>query len=45
MDEANAASVRVAQRAGYVHEGTLRSAYFKDGRRADIAIWSRLRSD
>jgi len=45
MDEANTASIRVARRAGYIHEGTLRSAHFKDGRRADIAIFSRLRSD
>jgi RimJ/RimL family protein N-acetyltransferase len=45
MDEANVASMRVARHAGYTHEGTLRSAHLKDGRRADIAIWSRLRND
>jgi RimJ/RimL family protein N-acetyltransferase len=45
MDEANTASMRVAERAGYHHEGTLRSVHFKDGRRASVAVWSRLRVD
>jgi len=45
IDVANAASRRVAERAGYVHEGTLRSAHVKQGLRADTELWSRLPSD
>lgn len=45
IDPANAASTRIAERAGYTLDGVLRSLYLKDGRRADTAIWSRLRSD
>ena len=45
IDTTNAASEAVARRAGYTREGTLRSAYFKEGHRADIGVWSRLRSD
>jgi RimJ/RimL family protein N-acetyltransferase len=45
IDPANAASTRIAERAGYTLEGVLRSLYLKDGRRSDTAIWSRLRSD
>jgi RimJ/RimL family protein N-acetyltransferase len=45
IDVVNAASERVAERAGYTREGVLRSVAFKEGLRADIAIWSRLRSD
>jgi RimJ/RimL family protein N-acetyltransferase len=41
----NEGSKRVAQRAGYVYEGLLRSKYFKDGRREDQEIWSRLPTD
>jgi len=41
----NGPSQRVAQRCGYVHEGTLRSLHFKQGRREDTQIWSRLPSD
>ena len=41
----NAASKKVAERCGYVREGVLRSAYFKQGRREDTEIWSRLASD
>jgi RimJ/RimL family protein N-acetyltransferase len=41
----NAPSIRVAERAGYVREGVLRSVHFKQGRRADIAVYSRLRTD
>ena len=41
----NAASRRVAERAGYVLEGTLRSLHFKPGVRGDMEIWSRLASD
>jgi RimJ/RimL family protein N-acetyltransferase len=41
----NAASKKVAERCGYVREGVLRSAYFKQGRREDTEIWSRLVTD
>jgi RimJ/RimL family protein N-acetyltransferase len=41
----NAASKKVAERCGYVREGVLRSAYFKQGRRENTEIWSRLPSD
>jgi RimJ/RimL family protein N-acetyltransferase len=42
---ANAASERVAERAGYRREGVLRSVHFKEGRRIDLGVWSLLRSD
>jgi RimJ/RimL family protein N-acetyltransferase len=45
IDPGNAASTRMAERAGYRLEGVLRSLYLKDGRRSDTAVWSRLRSD
>jgi RimJ/RimL family protein N-acetyltransferase len=41
----NAASKKVAERCGYRREGVLRSAYFKQGRREDTEIWSRLETD
>ncbi len=41
----NAPSQRVAERCGYVYEGTLRSLHFKQGLREDTQIWSRLPSD
>jgi RimJ/RimL family protein N-acetyltransferase len=41
----NRASSRVAERAGYVREGVLRSVYFKQGMRKDFEVWSRLPSD
>jgi RimJ/RimL family protein N-acetyltransferase len=41
----NPASKRVAERAGYVREGVLRSLWFKQGRREDTEIWSRLPGD
>jgi RimJ/RimL family protein N-acetyltransferase len=41
----NAASKKVAERCGYLREGVLRSLYFKQGRREDTEIWSRLVSD
>jgi RimJ/RimL family protein N-acetyltransferase len=41
----NHASKRVAERAGYVREGVLRSLWVKDGVREDTEIWSRLTSD
>ncbi|HEX6763602.1 MAG TPA: GNAT family N-acetyltransferase [Gaiellaceae bacterium] len=41
----NAASERVASRGGFTREGVLRSVHFKEGRRVDLGIWSRLRGD
>jgi RimJ/RimL family protein N-acetyltransferase len=41
----NEPSKIVAERAGYTREGVLRSAYFKQGRREDTELWSRLPSD
>lgn len=41
----NVASIRVAERCGFVREGVLRSVHFKPGARADIAVYSRLASD
>jgi RimJ/RimL family protein N-acetyltransferase len=41
----NEASKRVAAACGYVREGVLRSLYFKQGRRQDTEIWSRLPGD
>jgi RimJ/RimL family protein N-acetyltransferase len=41
----NAASERVAERCGYVHEGVLRSIHLKPGIRTNASIWSRLPSD
>ncbi|MGK9219243.1 MULTISPECIES: GNAT family N-acetyltransferase [unclassified Microbacterium] len=40
----NAASTRVAERAGFVYEGTARNAGFTDGGRVDLGIWSRIAS-
>jgi RimJ/RimL family protein N-acetyltransferase len=45
IDATNAASLRVAERAGYVHEGVMRSVHLKQGRRIDQAVWSRLPTD
>ena len=45
IDVANAASARVAERAGYRLEGVLRSLAFKDGLRTDTGVWSRLPGD
>jgi RimJ/RimL family protein N-acetyltransferase len=42
IDVTNEASLRVAERAGYKREGVRRSAHFKDGVRADLAIYSLL---
>jgi len=41
----NVASERVAERCGYVREGLMRSIFFKDERRTDATLWSRLPSD
>jgi [ribosomal protein S5]-alanine N-acetyltransferase len=45
IDSTNKASMRVAERCGYTHEGTLRSMHFKQGMRSDVAVYSRLASD
>jgi RimJ/RimL family protein N-acetyltransferase len=45
IDVDNAASERVAANCGYVREGVMRSVFFKDERRIDAALWSRLPSD
>jgi RimJ/RimL family protein N-acetyltransferase len=44
IDMTNPGSERVAERAGYVREGVLRSYWFKEDIRRDFGIWSRLRS-
>jgi RimJ/RimL family protein N-acetyltransferase len=41
----NLASMRVAERAGFVREGVLRSMHFKQGLRVDLVIYSRLPTD
>src|SRR5262245_35123602 len=45
IDSTNAASERVAERAGYLREGVNRSVWFKEDIRLDQAVWARLRSD
>ena len=45
IDVDNVPSVKVADRAGFVREGVLRSQHFKQGERADVAVYSRLASD
>jgi len=45
IDVENPASERVAEHCGYVREGVMRSAHVKQGQRADVGLWSRLRSD
>ncbi len=41
----NAASVRVAERCGFVLEGTARGAFFNGGRNHDVLLYSLLRTD
>jgi RimJ/RimL family protein N-acetyltransferase len=41
----NLASMRVAERCGYLREGVLRSVHFKQGLRSDLAVYSRLAGD
>ena len=41
----NVPSLRVAERCGFVREGVLRSVHFKQGLRADLAVYSRLPRD
>ena len=45
IDASNEPSVRVAERCGYTREGLLRSVHFKQGRRADLLVYSRLPAD
>jgi RimJ/RimL family protein N-acetyltransferase len=45
IDVENPASLRVAERSGYVREGVMRSVHFKGGRRIDAVLLSRLRTD
>jgi RimJ/RimL family protein N-acetyltransferase len=45
IDLENPASIRVAEKAGYVREGVLRSLHLKPDRRGDTALYSRLPSD
>jgi RimJ/RimL family protein N-acetyltransferase len=45
IDVENEASLRVAERAGFTREGVLRSLHFKQGARADVAVFSRLGTD
>jgi RimJ/RimL family protein N-acetyltransferase len=45
IEVVNEASQRVAARCGYTREGVLRSLYFKQGRRQDTELWSRLATD
>jgi RimJ/RimL family protein N-acetyltransferase len=45
VDVENPASLRVAERAGYVREGVMRSVHFKNGRRIDAVLLSRLATD
>jgi RimJ/RimL family protein N-acetyltransferase len=41
----NEASVAVAERCGYRHEGLFRSLYMKPGRRTDMLVYARLPGD
>ena len=45
IDVSNVASLRVAERLGYVRDGVLRSSHFKQGIRVDLAVYSRLPGD
>lgn len=45
IDVANTASQRVAARVNYLHEGTMRSTYFKQGLRSDVQLWARIAPD
>jgi RimJ/RimL family protein N-acetyltransferase len=45
VDVDNRASSLVAERAGYVREGVMRSLYIKPGIRRDAELWSLLPSD
>jgi RimJ/RimL family protein N-acetyltransferase len=43
--EDNTASLRLAERCGYVREGVMRSVALKQGRRIDTVLWSRIPAD
>ena len=45
IDADNPASLAVAERAGFVREGTLRSFEERKGRRPDVVMWSLLATD
>ena len=45
IDVENPASMRVAEKAGYVREGVMRSLHVKQDRRGDTVLYSRLASD
>jgi RimJ/RimL family protein N-acetyltransferase len=45
ITDGNEASMRVAEKCGYVREGVLRSVHFKQGERNDVVIYSRLAGD
>ncbi len=42
---ANAASRRIAEKCGFTLEGTVRGAFFNDGRDQDVLLYSLLRGD
>jgi RimJ/RimL family protein N-acetyltransferase len=41
----NAASCRIAEKCGFVLEGTARGAFYNDGRNQDVLIYSLLKTD
>jgi len=41
----NAASRRIAEKCGFALEGTVRGAFFNDGRNQDVVLYSLLRTD
>ncbi len=41
----NEASARIAEKCGFVLEGTVRGAFFNDGRNHDVLLYSLLRDD
>ncbi|EYR62020.1 ribosomal protein acetyltransferase [Actinotalea ferrariae CF5-4] len=41
----NSASRRIAEKCGFVPEGTVRGAFFNDGRNQDVLLYSLLRTD
>ena len=41
----NGASRRIAEKCGFVLEGTLRGAFFNHGRNQDVLMYSLLRTD
>ena len=41
----NAGSRRIAEKCGFILEGTARGAFFNDGRNHDVLLYSLLRTD